>query len=132
MDRRAEVRRLVESINAQGFTPLVDSTPEQAREVYRQKVAFTLRGVELPEMHSVEELTIPSEGQQLPLAIYRPHPPGTVSPTLMYYHGGGFVVGGNDTSDHIAREIAAQTGSVVVAVDYRLARSGPSHPIDDT
>ncbi len=57
----------------------------------------------------------------VPLRIYSA---GDPSCTVMYFHGGGFVVGGLDSHDDVCAEICAMTGYRVVAVDYRLA---PEH-----
>ena len=50
---------------------------------------------------------------------------GAALPIVVFYHGGGFVLGTLDGYDHTARSIAEQTGALVVSVDYRLA---PEHP----
>ena len=54
-------------------------------------------------------------------------------PTLLYLHGGGFVIGGLETHDSLCRQLARRSGGAVVALDYRLA---PEHPfpaaVDDT
>lgn len=74
--------------------------------------------------------------------FHRPYPPGIIardltiagvpcrryggaSPTVVYFHGGGFVVGGLHSHDDVCAEIAAATGLAVVSVDYRLS---PEHP----
>ena len=61
----------------------------------------------------------------------RRYEPANAAGTVVYYHGGGFVVGGLDSHDSITAEIAANTGLRVVAVDYPLA---PEHiyPADIT
>lgn len=70
--------------------------------------------LELPE---VTEIVGPC-----PMRLYRP---GPARAGLLYFHGGGFVVGDLDSHDGICRSLAARSGRVVVAVDYRLA---PEHP----
>lgn len=56
--------------------------------------------------------------------IYRPDAEGT-TPTVLFLHGGGFVIGDLDTHDDHARLVCNRTGSTVVSIDYRLA---PEHP----
>jgi acetyl esterase len=60
----------------------------------------------------------------VPVRIYHPEGDGP-RPTVVYFHGGGFVLGGLDTHDDVCRHVCEATGAVVVAVDYRLA---PEHP----
>lgn len=71
----------------------------------------------------VADRTIPGPGGALPVRIYTPEGAGPF-PVVVYFHGGGFVVGDLDTQDMIARGLATGAGSVVVSVDYRLA---PEH-----
>jgi acetyl esterase len=61
----------------------------------------------------------------IPLRVYHPVADPSGSPIVVFYHGGGFVIGDLDSHDPMARAIALKTGAVVVAVDYRLA---PEHP----
>ncbi|MEA2757031.1 MAG: acetyl esterase, partial [Aliidongia sp.] len=62
----------------------------------------------------------------IPLRLYRPlgAAPDTVLPTLVYYHGGGWVIGDLDTHDVVCRQLANRAGCAVIAVEYRLA---PEH-----
>lgn len=56
--------------------------------------------------------------------VYRPHGVGERAPALVYFHGGGFVLGGLESHDPVCRALARDAGCVVIAVDYRLA---PEH-----
>ena len=60
----------------------------------------------------------------VPVRIYRPVETSEPSRALVYFHGGGFVVGSIETHDGVARALARRTPCVVVSVDYRLA---PEH-----
>jgi acetyl esterase len=73
---------------------------------------------------AVNERTIAGPGGELKLRIYRSGDSGAL-PLLLFMHGGGFVLGGLDTHDELARRLTAQARCVTVAVDYRLA---PEHP----
>ncbi len=72
-----------------------------------------------PRPDGVETRDLSADG--VPVRVYRA---GSPSRTVMYFHGGGFVVGGLDSHDDICADICAQSGYRVVSVDYRLA---PEH-----
>ncbi|XVQ15230.1 alpha/beta hydrolase [Spirillospora sp. CA-255316] len=76
---------------------------------------------ELPE---VRDLTVPGRDGPVPLRLYRPEKRSPL-PALVYFHGGGWVVGGPENVDVACRELAAEAGCAVLNVDYRLA---PEHP----
>lgn len=78
-----------------------------------------------PEGVDVENLAIAGPAGALPLRLYRPAGGVRIKAALLYFHGGGFVVGDLETHDSVCSIIAHRTGSTVVAVDYRL---GPEHP----
>ena len=61
----------------------------------------------------------------LPARVYRPRDLPSAAPTLVFFHGGGWVVGDLDTHDGLCRKLAAHGRVQVIAVDYRLA---PEHP----
>lgn len=72
---------------------------------------------------AVQDLSMPVEGGVVALRVYRPEAAGAV-PLMLYFHGGGFMVGDLDTHDALCRQLCAGSGYLVLAVDYRLA---PEH-----
>jgi acetyl esterase len=77
-----------------------------------------------PEVASTEDRAIPGPNGPIRIRIYRPAGAEPLLPALLYFHGGGWVIGSLDTHDGICRALCARTPCVVVAVDYRLA---PEH-----
>ena len=88
-------------------------------------------GGEPEPVYEVTDLTIPGPGGELPLRVYRPASERPL-PVLLYFFGGGWVLGTIDTADGVSRSLANSSGALVVVVGYRLA---PEHPfpaaIDD-
>jgi acetyl esterase len=74
----------------------------------------------------VEDRTIPGPGGELATRVYRPRDGGSqLHPLVVYFHGGGFVLGDLRLGDWLCSQVAVTVGAVVVSVAYRLA---PSHP----
>ena len=95
-------------------------TPDQAREQYLFRVGkLALK----PQIYRTSDRLIPGPGSELPIRIYQPREakPDERFPVLIWYHGGGFVIGDLDTHDSACRLLANQADCMVVAVDYRLA-----------
>ena len=78
----------------------------------------------MPEMAAVTETSMPGPGGEIGVRIYRPTA-DTGGPVLIYLHGGGLVMGSNHSFEPLARALASESGSTVVAVDYRLAPECP-------
>jgi acetyl esterase len=74
-------------------------------------------------MFSVKNVSIKLAGRDINIRVYNPEGPGPF-PALVYFHGGGWVVGDLDSHDQTCRELAYKTPCVVVAVEYRLS---PEH-----
>jgi acetyl esterase/lipase len=75
-----------------------------------------------PEVGSVTDGVMPGPGGDLPYRLYRPAaPPDSPRPIVVYFHGGGWVLGDLDSDDPLCRDLCARSGAVVVSVNYRHA-----------
>lgn len=99
-------------------------TTDGGAEATRQRFRDLPRPPLYPDVQS-EDRTIDGPGGPLPLRLYRPAGAEGRLPVVLFFHGGGWVVGDLDTYDVTARLHAVETGALVVSVDYRLA---PEHP----
>ncbi len=98
--------------------------PEQIRAERRVEATVTA-GPPIP-MARVEELKVPGPAGAMRARLYTPAGGGPAAkPLLVYYHGGGWVIGDLDTHDGVCRFLAAHSGAKVLSIDYRLA---PEHP----
>ncbi len=79
---------------------------------------------EMPAMASISGASIPGPAGHVPVRIYRPTD-DSVQPALVYFHGGGLVMGSNHSFEPLARVLASASAATVVAVDYRLAPEWP-------
>lgn len=77
-----------------------------------------------PPVARVTDATVISDGQPVPVRLYRPVADG-VLPVILFAHGGGFVWGSIATHDGICRRLALATGAAVLSVGYRLAPEAP-------
>ena len=98
-------------------------TPDQARAEYLRRTERVRADVDI---YRVEDRQIPGPAQPIKVRIYAPQASKEHSslPVLVWYHGGGFVIGDLDSHDSACRALANQAECLVVAVDYRLA---PEH-----
>ncbi|GAA1238480.1 alpha/beta hydrolase [Prauserella halophila] len=74
---------------------------------------------------ATRELVIPADHGDIPARLYTPQGLADGSPLLVFFHGGGFVLGTRDSHDNTARFLAKQAGVRVLSIEYRLA---PEHP----
>ena len=119
-----QARALMDLMAERGVPPTHTLSPAEARAFYRERRTFTQP--EPPQVAAVRELTATTPQGDIPLRLYRPlgSDATTVLPVLVYYHGGGWVIGDLDTHDTLCRELANASGCAVVATDYRM---GPEH-----
>ena len=101
---------------ALGIPPTEEQTPEEARR--RMEESITVVSGPGADVR-VED----TEVAGVPVRIFEPHGASGL-PTLVYFHGGGWVIGSVRTHDHLCRALAYRVGCRVVSVDYRLA---PEH-----
>jgi len=116
-----QAKAVLDQFASMGGPQLHEMSVAQARELILGMVAL---GGEPESIARVENRTVPGPAGQIPVRIYTPV--GTAPfPVLVYFHGGGWVIGNLDTHDGICRSLANRVGCLVVSVDYRLA---PEHP----
>jgi acetyl esterase len=99
--------------------------PSEARELY--VAARLIVNPEPPELEKVEDLNIPAPHGAIPARLYVPkqlRKTDGLAPGLVFFHGGGWVIGNLDTHDVVCRMLAAEGELLVISVDYRLA---PEH-----
>lgn len=122
LDKEAEAfLQAVKAANRPDYSTL---TPEEARKLYKET-----RGAvtpEPPEVSEIDNIAAPGPHGPIPLRYYRPAGAGKKErlPVLVYYHGGGWVIGDLDTHDVVCRTLCNEARCAVVSVDYRM---GPEH-----
>lgn len=116
---------MIAKAQAEGAKPMEQMTPAEARDMYEhQRSALT---PEPPEMAAVEDFSVPGPRGGIPVRLYRPagSDAGDSLPVIVFYHGGGWVIGSLNTHDVVCRGLANHSGCAVLSVDYRMA---PEHP----
>lgn len=119
-----QAKALLDAMAANTDVPrIVDLPPAGARELYRGMAAqLDLSGLPIGK---IEDRTVAGPGGDISVRLYTPVAAGSGAlPALIYYHGGGWVIGDLDTHDALCRSFANESGCRVIAVDYRLA---PEH-----
>jgi acetyl esterase len=101
--------------------PPMDQVTPEAYRVSRNKMLSFQQNVE--PVHKVEDRVLHLEGRDLPIRVYTPEGQAP-HPALVYFHGGGWVIGSLDSHDSVCRVLANSAKCVVISVDYRLA---PEH-----
>lgn len=116
-----DAQLVLDMIKAAGRPPFEQLSPDEARQAYMNS-----RRLLQPDAEGVAEsrdTTVPGPHGPVPVRLYRPA--GTaasdVLPALIYYHGGGWLLGGLDSHDVVCRRFANAARCRVVSVDYRMA-----------
>lgn len=125
MSVHPQVAVLLERVANSPLPPYQDVPPTVARRIYRDTRAATAPAA--PQVGAVRLLLAPGPAGQVAVRAYRPA--GTraeeVLPALVFFHGGGWVIGDLDTHDVVCRELANGAGCAVFSVEYRLAPEAP-------
>lgn len=122
---------MMKQVQAAGLPDLADLPPEPCRGLYRQILAAA--DVKPADVEvSSRQVPAGSGAPAVDLRVYTPRQAAPGSAVVVYYHGGGYVLGDLDGYDNVCRQLCEDSGAVVVSVGYRLA---PEHPfpaaIDD-
>jgi acetyl esterase len=118
-----ELQLLLHLRERTGVPAMSADTPERARRQSRRE-AIAYAGSPVP-VGAVTDLEIPSPDGALAARHYAPEEPGGPHPLLVYFHGGGFVIGDLEVYDQACRTLCRHGGVHVLSVEYRLA---PEHP----
>jgi acetyl esterase len=120
MPLNPQVEALIKQMSAAGGPPLNEMSVQQARET---AAAFAELGGVPDAVASIVDRIIPGPLGDIPVRIYTPAGNGPF-PVVLYFHGGGWVLGTLETANVLCSQLSNLTGAVVVSVDYRLA---PEH-----
>lgn len=119
----AHFRAMLDAAAAIEMPPIAQLPPEMIRAGYVAQRAGLDAGA--PRDLPVRDLEIDGAAGKLKARLYTPKDAAGAGPGLVYFHGGGFVIGDLDTHDDFLRRLCAASGVRVLSVDYRLA---PEHP----
>jgi acetyl esterase len=118
-----ELADAIARLSADGWLPMWRDDVGEARRIYRE-LALARRGDTVAAVGSVHDDVVAGTDADVAVRVYEPAGEQAAI-TVVWLHGGGWVLGDLDTADAAARRVCAHLGASVVSVDYRLA---PEHP----
>ena len=121
MTLHPDARAFLDEREAAGSRPVNELTVAEARE---QSIRLLSLLGEPPIVETIADQEIPGPHGPIPLRVYRPADAtalGDPPPVLVWFHGGGWVLGNLETTDYVCRALASATPCVVVSVNYRHA-----------
>ena len=110
-----QAQAVLDQLAALGLPAVNEVSPQEARA--NAKLRPRAQG---PEVAKVEDRSIPGPDGDVPVRIYTPEGTGPF-PIMVWYHGGGWVIGDLESADGPSRHLCVGADCVVVSVDYRLA-----------
>jgi len=117
-----QAKALFDFIGLSDLTPVEHLTPQEARTMF-EALAEARRKLAVEPVDQIRDLKIPGPAGEIPIRVYTPKIQSP-APALIYFHGGGWVLGDLESHDHVCRALANNASCVVLSVDYRLA---PEH-----
>lgn len=118
-----QVKAILDQMAEAGGPKISDLSPTEARVVFRE-MSTAFDNSDVP-VGGVEDRSIPGPGGEIPIRLYTPVAAGGGPlAALVFYHGGGWVIGDLESHDATCRTLSQTSGCKVIAVDYRLA---PEH-----
>src|SRR5918995_7407371 len=115
---------LLALLESMGGRALHEGTPEQARAAFRLLTVDMRQPDSVIPVASSDDFELPGPDGPIPVRRYRPDAEGPL-PTVVFFHGGGFVIGDLDTHDNQCRAVCRDVEAVVLSVQYRLAPEAP-------
>jgi len=115
----AETWAFIERTNSWYPPETANYSIARQRDIYDRMCREFFAGY--PDGVTAETTAITASEREIPIRIYRGQ---SASAAVLYFHGGGFILGGLDSHDDVCAELCARTGYEIVSVDYRLA---PEH-----
>jgi cation diffusion facilitator CzcD-associated flavoprotein CzcO/acetyl esterase/lipase len=112
-----DVAMVLDLMASMGLPPIESMTVQDARAF--MEVAFAERPPG-PEVGEIVDGVLPGAAGELKYRLYRPADPGP-HPIVAYFHGGGWVLGSQESDDPLCRDLCVRSGAVIVSVDYRHA-----------
>jgi acetyl esterase len=117
-----QAKALFDFIGLSDLTPVEHLTPQEARTMF-EALAEARRKLAVEPVDQIRDLKIPGPAGEIPIRVYTPKIQSP-APALIYFHGGGWVLGDLESHDHVCRALANNASCIVLSVDYRLA---PEH-----
>jgi acetyl esterase/lipase len=112
-----DVTIVLEMMAELGLPPIESMSPAEARAFFEVSSQARPPG---PEVGEIVDGTFPGAEGDLAYRLYRP-PTSGPHPVVLYYHGGGWVLGSHDSDDPLLRDLCLKSDSLIVSVDYRHA-----------
>jgi acetyl esterase len=115
-----QIKTMLDQAAGANLPPLTGGTPAQARAQFETLIKTMRDGLPIEPVANVADRSIPGAAGSIPIRVYTPS--GTPPfPLLVFFHGGGWVLGDLESHDGLCRMLTNQAGSITVSVDYRLA-----------
>jgi acetyl esterase len=114
-----QAKGLLDSLGMTTLPGVETLAPQAARDRYKT-LAEARKPMGVEGIHQVRDVMIAGPAGEIPIRIYTPDVPKP-APALVFFHGGGWVIGDLETHDHVCRSLANKVPCVVASVDYRLA-----------
>ncbi|MBY0511955.1 MAG: alpha/beta hydrolase [Rhodospirillaceae bacterium] len=115
-----DAANVLEMVRKAGRPPYESMTPPEARDAYR--AVRDVAALPTPPIDLIKDFAADGPHGPIPVRLYRPKNAGhTALPVLVFFHGGGWVLGYLDALDATCAQLANASGCAVVSVDYRLA-----------
>ena len=123
-DIHPQIQEILSQMAALGIPKLQTLSTSAARELMEATAAARQENYPPPAIAEVENLSTGAGYGHVPVRVYRSSPEAN-APAIIFFHGGGHVIGSLDSYDTVARFLALRTGTTLISVDYRMA---PEHP----